>query len=104
MESNEGLNHPADQELAAFWDSGVGGQEIAGQALAQLAIHVDSCSQCQDRLERMEPALAEYVTCLNAVHAQIPRSKGEMAALRGLTDRLGMDRLETTGERDWFPP
>ncbi len=68
MESKQDLrNHPADDDLAAFWNPALG-----TDALERLAVHLDSCSSCRARLERMEPALSELSRCLDAVHAQVP--------------------------------
>jgi hypothetical protein len=64
---NQSANHPTEEELSAFWNPAVG-----ADALERLAVHLDSCSACRARLERMEPALSEFSRCLDAVHAQVP--------------------------------
>ena len=61
------LNHPSTEELAAFGDPALG-----PDTLERLAVHLDSCSQCQARLEQLEPALSQFSRCLDAVHAQVP--------------------------------
>src|SRR5215471_6131519 len=62
-------NHPSEALLASFGDPALG-----PDAQEELALHLDSCAACQARLERMEPALAQYAHCLDAVHSRMSRS------------------------------
>src|SRR5215472_4037591 len=77
MEQAEGVmdntnrlpNHPSDELLAFFGDPALG-----PDAQEELALHLDSCEACQARLDRMEPALAQYAHCLDVVHSRMSRS------------------------------
>lgn len=62
------LNHPGDEQLASFLDPDLGPEE-----LGQLAEHLDICSVCEARLERMEPAFSQYRRCLGEIHARVAR-------------------------------
>jgi hypothetical protein len=63
-------DHPSNALLASFGDPALG-----PDAQEELALHLDSCAACQARLERMEPALAQYAHCLDVVHSRMSRSK-----------------------------
>ena len=92
MEQTEDLKHPSDAELAALGDPA-----LAPAAQESLAVHLDSCLGCQARLEQMEPALAQYSRCLDAVHARVPRRRGRDTAFQAM-----MERLEPTRNRGRF--
>ncbi len=62
------LSHPGDEQLASFLDPELGPEE-----LERLAVHLDICSVCEARLEKMEPAFSQYRRCLGEVHARVAR-------------------------------
>jgi hypothetical protein len=89
MEPTKGLTHPSDRELESFGDP-----DLDDESQQLLALHLDACPDCQDRLERIEPSLAEYDRCVETVHARLPRPRRSEATLR-----LRMERLEATMPR-----
>lgn len=90
MEPTQDLNHPDDRELAAFGEAALG-----PVALERLAMHLDSCRSCKERLERLQPELSEYSQCLEAVHARVSRPQQRDEDLRSLFQER-LERPEPT--------
>jgi hypothetical protein len=93
---NRPLNHPGDEELAAFGDPALG-----PDALERLAIHLDCCPTCQARLERMEPALSQFSRCLDLVHSQVPWERNAEFEIPNVTqvDVTQVNERQETGAK-----
>jgi hypothetical protein len=87
------LRHPGDEQLASFLDPELGPEE-----LERLAAHLDICSVCEARLEKMEPAFSQYRRCLGEVHARVGRSDLDPRTRDPWAKELWtkMERLEAT--------
>jgi hypothetical protein len=93
VEPMQELNHPGDERLASFLDPELGPEE-----LERLAAHLDICSVCEARLEKMEPAFSQYRRCLGEVHARVARSNLDPRTRDPWAKELWtkMERLEAT--------
>jgi hypothetical protein len=87
MEPMQELNHPSDDQLASFLDPG-----LAPDELESLVGHLDACSGCAARLEKIEPAFSQYRHCLDAVHSRVPRRELDPSDLWMRMERLEADR------------
>jgi hypothetical protein len=87
------LNHPGDEQLASFLDPELGPEE-----LERLAAHLDICSVCEARLEKIEPAFSQYRRCLGEVHKRVARSDLDPRTRDPWAKELWtkMERLEAT--------
>jgi hypothetical protein len=89
MEPTQDLNHPSDEQLAAFGDPALG-----TEAQERLALHLDSCASCQARLEQLEPEYSRIRQYLDAVHVRVTRpSQGDLRMmLRRAMTRSGSSK------------
>lgn len=91
-------SHLSDQEVALAVDG-----ELSSRRLAELRVHLDSCPECQARIEHAEAAIADFIQLhRRESDPSLPPIAGPRARLRARLAAIAEQRAPGTGGRFAF--
>jgi hypothetical protein len=97
MESMPALEHPSEAKLAAVLNVAMPPDEVE-----RILEHLDDCKRCEERLEELEPAIAEYRRFRARIAPQLPRPSRPWPDIQMDMERL--DRQPSKLRRISAPP
>lgn len=77
------LEHPSEAKLAAVLNEAMAPEEVE-----RILEHLDECKRCEERLEELEPAIAEYRSFRERITPQLPRPTRPWPDLQAEMDRM----------------